>query len=171
MNKASVPTKWSKSPFDASWGGDDTRYSKWVDYLPILEHELNSTPSESTGVSPNELHFAIQPRGLTDLTYPFETYKSSETAENLAEDLRNRRDEARDSIAVAQRKQKRYFDEKRNNKEFNVGDLVLLKLNRFGPGYKPSKPHNYKLAPVSTALRITEKLSPLSYRLTLPKES
>jgi hypothetical protein len=52
-----------------------------------------------------------------------------------------------------------------------VGDLVVLKFNRFGPGYKPQKPHNHKLAPIGTPLRVLEKLSPLSYRLAIPPQS
>jgi hypothetical protein len=94
-----------------------------------------------------------------------------ETAEQMAEDLRNKRDEARDSIIVAQRKQKKYYDVSKGTKEFEVGDLILLKFNRFAPGYRAPKNHNHKLAPLATPLRITEKLSPLSYRVALPTGS
>lgn len=150
-------------------GGEPERYEQWVDYLPILEHELNSTVNDSTKFTPNELRFTMTPRGLADLLHPIEG--SSETAEQLAEDLRNRRDEAKDSIRVAQRKQKRYYDARRTPKEFEAGDLVLLKFNRFGPGYKAPKPHNHKLAPIGTPLRILEKISPVAYRLALPTDS
>jgi hypothetical protein len=150
-------------------GGDLAKYPKWVDYLPIVEHEYNSFPHASTGMTPNELRFAMQPRGLVDLMHPFEG--TSETAETLAEDLKNRRDEARDSIAIAQRKQKRYADARRTPKEFEVGELVVLKLNRFGAGYKPLAGHAHKLGPFGTPVRIVEKLSPLSYRIDLPAGS
>jgi hypothetical protein len=121
--------------------------------------------NDTTGFSPNELRFTVKPRGLADLFYPIEG--ASETAERLAEDLKNKQDEARDSISIAQWKQKRYFDGKRQDKQFPVGDLVILKFSRFGPGYKPTKPHDHKLAPIGTPLRIVEKLSPLSYRVAL----
>jgi hypothetical protein len=150
-------------------GGDSECYRKWVDYLPIIEHEYNSTPQESTKTSPNELRFTMRPRSLADLIYPLEG--ASDNAERLAAELKNRQDDARDAIAVAQRKQKKYFDSKRRDKEFKVGELVILKFNRFGPGYKPPKPHDNKLAPLGTPLRITKKLSPLSYRLALPADS
>jgi hypothetical protein len=43
-------------------------------------------------------------------------------------------------MVVAQRKQKKYADQKHSPKEFQVGELVLIKYNRFGPGYKtPAK--------------------------------
>jgi hypothetical protein len=38
-------------------------------------------------------------------------------------------------------------------------------------GYKPPKEHGHKLGPLSTPVRITEKLSPLSYRVDLPTGS
>jgi hypothetical protein len=147
-------------------GGDADRYAKWVEYLPIVEHEYNSTTHDSTGHAPNDLRFAIKPRSLADLLYPLEG--ASESAEQLAEELKNRQDEARDSIAIAQRKQKRYYDQRHKPHEFEVGDLVILKLNRFGPGYKPTKPHFHKLAPLGKPFRIIEKISPLSYRIDLP---
>lgn len=148
-------------------GGDTEPYSRWSDYLPILEHETNSTTNSFTGFPLNELRFTVQPRGLADLFYPIEG--ASESAERLAEDLKNRQNEVRDSISIAQWKQKRSFDGKRQNKEFSVGDLVVLKFNRFGPGYKPPKPHDHKLAPIGTPLRIAIKVSPLSYCLALPE--
>ena len=147
-------------------GGDLEKYKRWTEYLPIVEHEMNFTKHDTTGFSLNELRFTVKPRGLTDLFYPLEG--TSDSAERLAEDLKNKQDEARDSVAVAQWKQKKYFDGKRQNKEFNVGDLVVLKFNRFGPGYKPPKPHDHKLAPIGTPLHVVEKLSPVSYRLALP---
>jgi RNase H-like domain found in reverse transcriptase/Integrase zinc binding domain len=106
-------------------GGIVERYSKWTDYLPILEHEYNSLVQESTKLSPNELCFAVPLRGISDLATPGQV--SSESAETLAEALKNARDDARDSLALAQRKQKKYTDAKRSPKEFQVGDLVLIK--------------------------------------------
>jgi len=149
---------------------DTDKYSRWTEYLPILEHEYNNMTHESTGFSPNQLRFAVQPRGISDLATP-PTKGSSELAESLAEELKCIRDQARDSIAMAQRKQKKYADGKKKRKTFDVGDLVLLKYNRFGPGYKPPKQHNHKLAPVATPLRVIERLSPVSYRLELPAGS
>ena len=150
-------------------GGCESKYSKWTDYLPILEHEYNATIHAVTGEAPNTLRFAMPLRGIQDIISP--TPPVSESAETYAEILKNARDDARDSIILAQRKYKKYYDQQHQPKEFNVGDLVLLKYKRFGPGYKAPTGHRHKLAPISTPLRITEKLSPLSYRLLLPAGS
>jgi len=126
----------------------------------------------STGFTSNELRFALVPRSIPDSFNPIQSQIStSEVAEELADDLRNRRDEARDSIAAAQRKQKKYADKHRSGKTFEVGDLVLLKYKRFGPGYKPPKEHQSKIGPSGTPLRIIERISPNSYRLELPAGS
>jgi hypothetical protein len=42
-------------------GEDVECYGKWVDYLPILEHELNSTVHDSTNFTPNQIRFAMAP--------------------------------------------------------------------------------------------------------------
>ena len=153
------------------FGGNASKYMKWTDYLPILKHEYNSMVNEATGFPPNVLRFAVPLRGISDLhALPIQS-TSSDSAEILAENLKNSRDDARDSIALAQRKYKKYYDSSCSPKEFNVGDLVLLKYRRFGPGYKPPAEHRHKLAPIASPLRIAEKLSPLSYRVDLPRGS
>jgi len=151
-------------------GGDPTKYASWTKYIPIIEHEYNSMIHSSTGFTPNELRFALAPRSIPDAYHPTQM-STSEAAEELADDLRNRREEARDSIAAAQRKQKRYADKFRSGKRFEVGDLVVLKYKRFGPGYKPPKEHQTKIGPIGTPLRIVERISPNSYRLDLPAGS
>ena len=115
-NKLTLLSDWdSVSP-----GGDEMRYANWNDYLPLFEHEYNSTVHASSGMSSNEPRFACQPRGIADLLYPFEG--KSESAEILAESLKSKRDDAHDAIAMAQRKQKRLYDRKHCAKEFNVVD-------------------------------------------------
>lgn len=126
----------------------------------------------STGFSPNELRFAIVPRSIADAYTPTQL-SSSESAEELAEDLWNRREEAWDSIAAAQRKQKRYANKHRSGKTFEVGDLVVLKYKRFRPGSNnlPPKEHQSKIGLTGTPLRILEQISSNSHRLDLSTES
>jgi len=151
-------------------GGDIDLYPKWTEYLPIIELEYNNIPQASTNISPNDLRFTIRPRGIPDVLLLHDS-RSSESAETLAGDLLNRRSDAHDAILAAQRKQKELYDSKRRDFQFEVGDLALLRFHRFGSGYKPPLPHRHKIAPISTPIRILEKLSPLSYRIQLPAGS
>jgi hypothetical protein len=52
-------------------------------------------------------------------------------------------------------------------KEFDIGDLIILKFMRFDPGYKSSIEYKYKLVSIDTSLRIIEKLSSFSYHIVL----
>jgi hypothetical protein len=151
-------------------GGDRRKYARWVDYIPIVEHEYNSTVNISTGFAPNELRYLMVPRGIVDTLDVSPTLVKSDSAQQLVDDLWNRRDEARDAFAIAQAKQKKWADSKRSAKEYNVSDLVLIKYSKM-KGYKPPKEHGHKLGPLSTPVRVVEKLSPLSYRVDLPAGS
>ena len=79
---------------------DSDKYKRWVDYLPIVEHEYNNIFQSYTGFSPNKLRYITKTRGISDLLAPVESV--SESVEELVYQLRNRRDEARDSIAIEQ---------------------------------------------------------------------
>jgi len=110
----------------------------------------------------------MKTRGISGLLGLVESM--SESVEELANQLRNRYDEARDSITISQQKQKCQHDGRHSKEEFDVGDLIILKLNQFGSGYKPIKPRTHKLAPVGTPVWIMEKLSPLSYQIELSSD-
>jgi transposase InsO family protein len=149
--------------------GDEEKYHQWTDYLPILELELNSTASSSTGCTPNELRFSVPPRSIPDV---LETTDSpNATAEELLQNLQHRRIEAKTAIAKAQRIQKKYFDQHRKRKDFKEGELAVLKFSRKSIGYKPPKDHSTKLAPLGTPVRIIKKLSPITYKIALPAGS
>ena len=150
-------------------GANTDKYSKWTEYLPLLEHELNSTPQSSTHFTPNELRYVVPPQSIPDVFGIPDNKVAS--VEELMDDLRNKRDEAKLAIKLAQEAQKEYADSKRSNKQFAVGDLVLLKFKRFGLGYKPPDAHSNKLGPTSTPVRIVRKISPLAYKVALPAGS
>ena len=79
---------------------DVDKYSKWTDYLP---HELNSTPKSTTTFTPNELRYVVPPRSIPDI---FNSPDDKVTlVEELKDDLKNKRDEARSVIRLAQEAQ------------------------------------------------------------------
>jgi len=152
-------------------GGNIEKYSKWTDYLPILEHEINSSKNASTDYSPNELRFTVVPRSIPDVllsTKP--NTPTNATAESLANDLQLCRNAAIAAIAKAQRIQKKYFDKRRTDKEFKEGELVILKFSKkSAAGYKPGERiHNSKMGPLGTPVRILKRISPVTYKIALP---
>jgi hypothetical protein len=78
---------------------------------------------------------------------------------------------ARKQEIRAEKAQTVFRPEKHKAKQFEPGDFVLLKYNRFGPEYKAPSPRSQKLGPLSTPLRVLERSSSLFYRLDLPSNS
>ena len=95
-------------------GADVDKYSKWTEYLPLLEHELNSTSQSSTNFTPNELRYVMSSRSISDILGTPDDKMAS--VEDLMDDLKNKRDEARSIIRLAQEAQKEYVDSKRSDK-------------------------------------------------------
>ena len=77
-------------------------YSNWTEYLSILKYEYNSMKHESTSYTSNELYYIIPSRGISDLT--ISSRLSSKSAESLVEQLKNARDDVKDSLIIAQKK-------------------------------------------------------------------
>ena len=77
---------------------NESKYFKWTTSLPIVEHEYNPIPHTITGESPNSLQYVLNPKGIPDILNPYSGKSLSganDNAELWAEDLKNRRDEAR----------------------------------------------------------------------------
>jgi hypothetical protein len=74
------------------------------------------------GFTPNELRFAVTvPRGIPDM--PCVSQVGSPKDEELGDELKNRRDEALNSIAVVQRVQRLWADERRADGGFKQKTL------------------------------------------------
>ena|SRR5271163_3524115 len=65
------------------------------------------------------------------------------------------------------------MDARKSGRQFEVGDLVLLKFTRHPGhvGYRSPKEDRSKIGPSGTPLRIVKKPSPLTYKLALPMGS
>lgn len=75
------------------------KYSKWTDYLPLLEHELNSMSQSTNIFMPNELRYVISPRNIRDIFNASDDKVTS--IEELMDDLKNKWDEVRSIIRLA----------------------------------------------------------------------
>ena len=70
-------------------GGDIDKYSKWTSYIPILEHELNSTKNATTGFMRNKLHYMMPLRSISNVIFDAMTV-SNATAEDLMNGLQEK---------------------------------------------------------------------------------
>ena len=110
----------------------------WNDILPNAEFMINSTVSASTGFTPFELMYGINPSMPADLTdKELRVPAAEEFISNIAKMVKT----ARDNIIKAQANQKHFADQHQHNHNFKIGDMVLLNIRNI---YLPDK-HTAKL--------------------------
>lgn len=112
------------------------RPQDWDRYLPALMFALREVPQASTGFSPFELLYGRQVRGPMSVLRKLWTEESGDdevkTVYQYVLDLKNRLQEtcrlAQDSLAQVQGKQEMYYNKNARDRQFKVGDKVLLLL-------------------------------------------
>lgn len=105
----------------------------WDEGVPLMLYAIRNTTQESLGFSPNELLFGRDVRGPLKLLH--ESWIDEEKDTNLSDYVAKLRDRlkhmqefASENLSVAQRKMKVHHDVSAVEREFNVGDKVLLFL-------------------------------------------
>ncbi|KAK4381412.1 hypothetical protein Sango_2970600 [Sesamum angolense] len=99
----------------------------WVNWLDVAQFSYNLHKSSATSMSPFEL--AYRQQSLTPHEIPVQKLgERCLVAYQFARSMQELLDEAKDSLAKAQRIMKKYIDMRKRQVEFSVGDQMLLKL-------------------------------------------
>ena len=106
------------------------RCDDWDDHLPYLLCAYRATISESTGMSPNLMMLGREATLPIDLMFPsnapFPTYRCrTEYVEWVKQSIQNNFELARVNLRAAAQRQKRYYDERTKQRQFDIGDWVL----------------------------------------------
>jgi hypothetical protein len=136
--------------------------AKWDEYIPHILFAYREVPSESTGISPFELLYGRHIRGPLALLK--EEWEEPSTCENSVlsylletrETMSSMSELAQVNETKAKQKQKAYYDKKARNREFEIGQKVLVLLST-----QTSK----LLASWKGPFTITDKVSPVDYRI------
>ncbi|KAI3695016.1 hypothetical protein L1987_78004 [Smallanthus sonchifolius] len=137
----------------------------WESHLPLVEFSYNNSYHTSIKAAPFEALYGRKSRspicwtevGDSQLTGPELVF---ETSEKIVQ-IRNR-------MAAARDRQKGYADKRRKPLEFQIGDMVLLKVSpwkgviRFGRRGKLN-PHYVR------PFKILKRIGPVAYQLDLPE--
>ncbi|KAI3815735.1 hypothetical protein L1987_15415 [Smallanthus sonchifolius] len=136
----------------------------WDSHLPLIEFSYNNSYHTSINMAPFEALFGHKCRSPICWN---EIGEAQITGPELIQETSDKIIQIRDSIRVARSRQKSYADKRRKPLEFQVGDLVLLKVSpwkgviRFGK--KGKLAHRY-VGP----FKILERIGKVAYKLELP---
>lgn len=141
------------------------RPKEWVKWLPWAEWWYNTSVHSSTKMTPFEALYGVPPPTL--LQYVTGTIQNAE----LDFQLRSREEIInllRKNLLAAQGVMKQQYDKNHTPREFQVGDMVYLRLQKYKQ-HSVAHPVNYKLAPnFFGPFKVLQRIGDVAYKLELP---
>jgi hypothetical protein len=136
------------------------QHSDWLDYLPLAEFSYNNSKHSSTSFSPFEALYGFSP-----ITPPTLLNSHLSTPSNLIEHIHDIHSFIVEQLKNAKTLQSHYANRKRINKQFSLGDKVMLDTSNINIRNQPNKKFKQRfLGPYP----IVKVISPVSYELQLP---
>uniref|UniRef100_A0A3Q3GMM8 Integrase catalytic domain-containing protein n=1 Tax=Labrus bergylta TaxID=56723 RepID=A0A3Q3GMM8_9LABR len=144
------------------------KHTSWDKFLPQICFALRTAPHESTGLSPSMMLYGRELDTPLDLITQPSCDGVDEPSilypETLRASIKEAHDHARAALDHSHNRQKHYYDLRRRQATFAVGDLVRVKSH---PRSDAQSNFTAKLAPLFTGpLRVSQKLGEVNYRLS-----
>ncbi|KZV51023.1 hypothetical protein F511_43983, partial [Dorcoceras hygrometricum] len=138
----------------------------WARLLDVAQFSYNLQRSEATGKSPFELVMGQQP--ITPHTFHHALGKGpSPAATKMVQSWGEHLDMARSQLAKAQKRMKKWADAKRRQREYSIGDKVLIKI--LPQQFKAFRGvHKGLTRKYEGPFPIIARVGKVSYRLDLP---
>ncbi|KAG9450479.1 hypothetical protein H6P81_010444 [Aristolochia fimbriata] len=141
--------------------------TNWPELLDVARFSYNLQRSESTGNTPFQLATGRQPT-LPINVIPDKSRKSP-SAHRLAKQWKERMELARTYIHKSTKRMKKFDDRKRRHLEFQVGDLVLVKMRP--EQFRALRTKNKGLIKrYEGPFPIIRRIGKLAYKVQLPKQ-
>lgn len=143
----------------------DGNQKNWDEHLPLLTAAYRSSPHACTGFTPNRMMLGRevhQPQSVSLGVAEANRVRSSpaEYVASLEEQLRETHELAREHLKVAQRKQKRDYDLRAQQRAYQAGDLVYVRDSTRKRGQSPKLQPPWKGPSL-----VTERIGPVLYRV------
>lgn len=137
----------------------------WKSWLAQAELWYNTSFHTALGCSPFQALYGREPNLGTVQT------SQQETTLSVADHLQNQARVLKQHLSRAQNRMKLLADRKRSDKEFQVGEMVLLKLQPYAQSSVINRSFPKLAYKYFGPYKITEKIGKAVYRLELPEES
>jgi hypothetical protein len=105
-------------------------HSQWDNILPQVEFAYNDSVNRSTGKSPFQIVYGVQPRGVSELRDSEQTATSSASAEEFTEAMKELHGQVTERLQKSNQEYKHRADQHRRQLRFEVGDLILAHLRK-----------------------------------------
>jgi hypothetical protein len=105
-------------------------HTSWDQILPQAEFAYNNLVNRSTGKSPFQVVYGMQPRGVSELRDSEQTVTSSASAEEFAEVMKELHCKVKQRLKYSNQEYKHRADQHRRQLQFEVDDLVLAHLRK-----------------------------------------
>ena len=137
----------------------------WDSHIPLIELSYNSYHT-SIDMTPFEARYG---RKCRSHIYWNEIVEAQLTGPKLIQETTDKITQIRNNLLAARSRQKSYADKRRKPLEFNVGDLVLLKVSPWKGVVRFAK--KGKLAPrYMGPFKILNRIHKVAFKLDLPQE-
>jgi hypothetical protein len=105
-------------------------HSSWNNILPQAEFAYNDSVNRSTGQSPFQVVYGMQPRGISKLRDSGQNSTRNASAEKFAEVMKELHSQVKERLQNSSQEYKRGANQHRRQLQFEVGDLVLAHLRK-----------------------------------------
>jgi hypothetical protein len=142
-------------------------HSQWDQILSQAEFAYNDSPNRSTGKSPFQIVYGMNPRGVSELRDLEQNEFRSAGAEDFAAEMQKLHNQIKEQLQNNSREYKHRVDQHRRKLQFEVGDQVLahLRKERFPRGTY----NKLKLKKIGPC-KILRKFDENAYEIELPED-
>jgi len=140
---------------------------KWKQMLSQAEFWYNTSFHSAIGCSPFHALYGYDP----NTGYLQVSLEPGNSVSDTVQELQNRAKGLREQLARAQNKMKVAADKHRSDKEYQVGEMVLLKLQPYAQSSLINRPFPKLSFKYFGPYKVTERIGRAAYRLDLPESS
>jgi hypothetical protein len=138
---------------------------KWASWIPLAEWWYNTTYHIALKVSPFQALYGFAPPMINEIAIPG---PADSDAKDFLLEKQQMLTKLKENLTQAQAKMKKYVDQKRTERSFDIGDMVYLRMQPYRMASFSIRQSIKLTSKFYGPFRILEKVGTLAYKLLLP---